>query len=157
LNSSNNEGIDMKYFSKSAFVLLIFGATLMVINPTNWPESYLSEAEARVGRPLTPVSVGGVARRTGRRSIYATSAATTAVVVATTAVVASQPVAVVQQPVTVVEQTAALPIGSTLPSLPSGCNSKTINNSSYFTCGGNWYKPAMQGDYVVYAVVENPQ
>ena len=27
----------------------------------------LSVAEARVGRPLTPVSVAGVARRTGRR------------------------------------------------------------------------------------------
>ena len=28
-----------------------------------------SEVEARVGRPLTPVSVGGVARRTTRRTI----------------------------------------------------------------------------------------
>ena len=27
----------------------------------------VSPAEARVGRPLTPVSVAGVARRTGRR------------------------------------------------------------------------------------------
>ncbi|MBF5043096.1 hypothetical protein FGE12_11920 [Aggregicoccus sp. 17bor-14] len=31
------------------------------------------EAEAVVGRPLTPVSVAGVARRTTRRAIYATS------------------------------------------------------------------------------------
>jgi hypothetical protein len=30
-------------------------------------------AEAVVGRPLTPVSVAGVARRTTRRTIYATS------------------------------------------------------------------------------------
>jgi hypothetical protein len=29
--------------------------------------SLISEAEARVGRPLTPVSVAGVARRTARR------------------------------------------------------------------------------------------
>ena len=29
--------------------------------------SFVSTAEARVGRPLTPVSVAGVARRTGRR------------------------------------------------------------------------------------------
>jgi hypothetical protein len=28
---------------------------------------FVSEAEARVGRPLTPVSVAGVARRTVRR------------------------------------------------------------------------------------------
>ena len=30
--------------------------------------SFVSKAEARVGRPLTPVSVAGVARRTSRRS-----------------------------------------------------------------------------------------
>jgi hypothetical protein len=29
--------------------------------------SFVSKAEARVGRPLTPVSVAGVARRTARR------------------------------------------------------------------------------------------
>jgi hypothetical protein len=30
-------------------------------------QSFVSTAEARVGRPLTPVSVAGVARRTTRR------------------------------------------------------------------------------------------
>ena len=30
--------------------------------------SFISEAEAVVGRPLTPVSVAGVARRTSRRN-----------------------------------------------------------------------------------------
>ena len=30
-------------------------------------ESFVSTAEARVGRPLTPVSVAGVSRRTSRR------------------------------------------------------------------------------------------
>jgi hypothetical protein len=29
--------------------------------------SFVSSAQARVGRPLSPVSVAGVARRTGRR------------------------------------------------------------------------------------------
>lgn len=33
----------------------------------------ISDAEARVGRPLTPVSVAGVARRTTRRTIRRTS------------------------------------------------------------------------------------
>ena len=33
-----------------------------------------TEAEARIGRPLTPVSVAGVARRTTRRTIRRTSA-----------------------------------------------------------------------------------
>jgi hypothetical protein len=33
----------------------------------------IKEAEARVGRPMTPVSVAGVARRTTRRTIRRTS------------------------------------------------------------------------------------
>lgn len=33
------------------------------------PLSFVAPAEARVGRPLTPVSVAGVARRTSRRVI----------------------------------------------------------------------------------------
>jgi hypothetical protein len=43
--------------------------------------AFVSSAEARVGRPLTPVSYAGVARRTTRRAV-AVGAATTAVVVA---------------------------------------------------------------------------
>lgn len=38
------------------------------------PAGFLvSEAEAVIGRPLTPLSYAGVARRTTRRAIYATS------------------------------------------------------------------------------------
>jgi hypothetical protein len=37
-----------------------------------------SEAQARVGRPLTPMSYAGVARRTTRRAVYGTAAATAA-------------------------------------------------------------------------------
>jgi hypothetical protein len=32
----------------------------------------IQDAQARLGRPMTPVSVAGVARRTTRRTIYAT-------------------------------------------------------------------------------------
>ncbi|MEN8713022.1 MAG: DUF6515 family protein [Arenicellales bacterium] len=49
-----------------------------------------------------------------------------------------------------------MPVGSTVPSLPAGCSSTTVNNTSYFTCDGNWYKPAMQGGNVVYSVVAAP-
>jgi hypothetical protein len=34
----------------------------------------VSQADARVGRPLTPMSVAGVARRTNRRAYYGTAA-----------------------------------------------------------------------------------
>ena len=38
----------------------------------------VSTSEARVGRPLTPMSYAGVARRTTRRAVYGTAAATAA-------------------------------------------------------------------------------
>lgn len=138
----------MKVISKNAFGLLAFGVTLLFIDTANLPQSFFTEAHARIGRPLTPVSYAGVARRTTRRTVYGAAAVTTAAI-------ASQPVTVVQQPVTVVQQ-ASLPVGSTVPSLPAGCSSTTVNNTSYFTCDGNWYKPAMQGGNVVYSVVAAP-
>ena len=49
--------------------------------------SLIAPAHARVGRPLTPVSYAGVARRTTRRAVVATSAAQPAVVAAPTTVV----------------------------------------------------------------------
>ena len=40
--------------------------------------SLVSSAEARVGRPLTPMSYAGVARRTTRRAVYGSAAAAAA-------------------------------------------------------------------------------
>ena len=48
---------------------------------------FTSDAQARVGRPLTPVSVAGVARRTTRRTIVATSVYVAALPPACTVVV----------------------------------------------------------------------
>lgn len=146
----------MKVISKSIFGLLTFGLMFLTTGPLNLSEVLINDAEARVGRPLTPVSVAGVARRTTRRSVYTAAAVTTTAVVATTAVIVAQPTTVVHQPVTVIQQQSPLPVGSTVPSLPSGCDSRTVNNTSYFFCGGNWYKPAMQGGNVVYMVIVNP-
>jgi hypothetical protein len=38
---------------------------------TTVPGTFLSQAEARIGRPLTPLSVAGAARRTTRRAVAA--------------------------------------------------------------------------------------
>jgi len=43
------------------------------ISPTN-VGSLIAEANARVGRPLTPMSYAGVARRTTGRAVYGTAA-----------------------------------------------------------------------------------
>jgi hypothetical protein len=54
-------------------LILLVGATLvggldLVVGPLSLGGlSFVSTAEATVGRPLTPVSVAGVARRTARR------------------------------------------------------------------------------------------
>jgi hypothetical protein len=62
---------------KSSIVACAVGAALICAAPISvqWsPEKTLSlsvdSAGARVGRPLTPGSVAGVARRTDRRAVY---------------------------------------------------------------------------------------
>jgi hypothetical protein len=42
--------------------------------PLQSSSSLLSSAEARIGRPLTPMSYAGVARRTTRRAVVGTAA-----------------------------------------------------------------------------------
>jgi hypothetical protein len=62
--------IMLKRFS----LLLLGGVTLLgglefVVGPLSpGGLSFISTAQAEVGRPLTPVSVAGVARRTARRN-----------------------------------------------------------------------------------------
>jgi len=59
---------------KRLSLLLLVGVTLLgglefVAGPLSSGElSFISTAQAEVGRPLTPVSVAGVARRTARRN-----------------------------------------------------------------------------------------
>ena len=50
-----------------AGIVGLYGLGLGERLPISGVHSFVSTAEARVGRPLTPVSVGGVARRTARR------------------------------------------------------------------------------------------
>jgi hypothetical protein len=50
------------------------GCLVLDDNPFVPSASLLSEAEARIGRPLTPMSYAGVARRTTRRAVAAGAA-----------------------------------------------------------------------------------
>jgi hypothetical protein len=47
------------------------------MSPTH-PDALVTMADARIGRPLTPLSYAGVARRTARRGAYAAGAAAAA-------------------------------------------------------------------------------
>jgi H+/Cl- antiporter ClcA len=50
------------------------GCLLLDDNPFVSSASLISDAEARIGRPLTPMSYAGVARRTTRRAVAAGAA-----------------------------------------------------------------------------------
>ncbi|WP_027551359.1 hypothetical protein [Bradyrhizobium sp. Cp5.3] len=49
--------------------ILVCGTGSIEWSPQDGLSLAISSAEARVGRPLTPVSVAGVARRTTRRAV----------------------------------------------------------------------------------------
>jgi hypothetical protein len=69
----------------------VLGAAVLLWNgqlPIDPQASLVSSVEARVGRPLTPMSYAGVARRTTRRAVAVGAVATGAAVVAAPVVVA---------------------------------------------------------------------
>jgi hypothetical protein len=55
-----------------------FSGALLWNGTSDVARGLVSASEARVGRPLTPMSYAGVARRTGRRAAYGTAAAAAA-------------------------------------------------------------------------------
>ena len=59
--------------SRTLFVLFVVLVTsfLDLSRPLDLSQPFVREAQAVVGRPLTPVSYAGVARRTTRRSVAA--------------------------------------------------------------------------------------
>ena len=46
----------------------------------------------------------------------------------------------------------AVPIGTVVPILPSGCTSSVISGVNYFNCAGVYYRAGFQGNNVVYIV-----
>jgi hypothetical protein len=66
----NTSSSGLKVMSRAAFALLAGGAALFWSGGGSLPSSsFINQAEARVGRPATPMSYAGVARRTTRRSM----------------------------------------------------------------------------------------
>jgi hypothetical protein len=160
---------------------IAMAAVLLAVSLTSLPGFFVAPAEAVIGRPLTPMSYAGVARRTTRRTVYATTAVASTAVASSNAAAANsaayeqqqaaqaqidaaeaqQRAAEAQQQAALATQQAAqaqqaLPLGSVLPSLPSGCESASVGGQSYFTCGANWYRPVMQNGNIAYSAVANP-
>jgi hypothetical protein len=117
--------------------------------------AFVSEAEAIIGAPLTPMSAAGVARRTTRRVVATEAAvATTTAATATAAAAASAPKPAA--PPAAPPAVSAVPIGTVVQTLPAGCTSVVVSGVSYSDCGGVFYKSAFQGNNLVYVVVEKP-
>ena len=137
---------------------LIVSSVLFLMFSINIPDEissnviFLREASARFGRPVTPLSVAGVARRTTRRAVIGT----TAVVNSTTSQDSQQVVVVDQAPQDTPQSGAAVPIGTTITALPGGCSSLSIQGGTYFNCDGVYYQPSYQGTTLVYVVVPAP-
>lgn len=86
------------------------------------------DAHAVIGRPLTPASYAGVARRTTRRTVYAAGAVAPPVV-------ATAPV---------------VPTTAVVTSLPGGCASAGAGGAIYYQCGAVRYQPYYYGSTLVY-------
>jgi uncharacterized iron-regulated membrane protein len=126
------------------------------------------DAHAIIGRPLSPVSVAGVARRTTYRAVVATSTTTAA---ATSATAQQQAATAQQQSATAQQQAAAAQtppaqtaapapagtpaVGSIVKTLPAGCTQEAKGGVEYQRCGNVYYRAAFQGNSLVY-VVQQP-
>jgi len=62
----------LKHISVGLLAIIVYGICLELGERLEIPgvHSVVSAAEAVIGRPLTPVSVAGVARRSARRGYY---------------------------------------------------------------------------------------
>jgi len=98
----------------------------------------IPEAHAVVGRPLTPLSVAGVARRSTARSVAASAA--------------TPPAATAQPQTTAARPSGAPPVGTVVSTLPAGCSAEVRNGVEYQNCGGVLYRSGFQGDNLVYVV-----
>jgi hypothetical protein len=139
--------------------------------PDSWSRlGLVSDAEAIVGMPWTPLSFAGVARRSMYREAVAASAMNAAAMNAAAANAAAANAAAAQAAAAnaaaaqaaaanaaaaaaaAQRAAAALPIGTTVPYLPPNCTSTLINGVNYFNCGGVYYRAGFQGNSVVYIV-----
>lgn len=161
---------------------LVLAATLPILYLGNAAHdapfglTFVREAQAIVGAPLTPVSVAGVARRTTRRVVAVEATAVAATTAAATTATAQQQAATAQQqaataqqqaataqqqaaaakaPATVAAVATAPAIGSIVHALPAGCVAQAIGGVEYQKCGAVYYRAGFQGSNLVY-VVEQP-
>jgi len=109
---------------------------------------FVGDAHALIGRPLTPVSYAGVARRTTRRVVATEATVATAATASAAAAAAAQP----KPP-----PPAAAPARRfrSAPALPPGCVATPISGVEYYNCApGVYYRAVFQGNNLVYVATQ---
>jgi hypothetical protein len=137
------------------FLAIAFALCLDITDKPSSKLAFVSEAEAIIGRPITPISYAGVARRTTRRAVVMTNSAASASA-ASAAAVQQSPASPPSAPPPASQQHSPVPTGTIVQTLPEGCSSVVVDGVSYSDCGGVFYKAAFQEDNLVYVVVERP-
>ena len=144
-------------FNALAIVLaMAFALCLDISDNPSVRVDLVSEAEAIIGRPLTPLSCAGVARRTTRRVIVGTSVAASASAAAAASASQTAAPSSAPPPPAATASHSAVPVGTVVAALPSDCSTVAVDGVSYSDCGGVFYKAAFQGNNLVYVVVEKP-
>jgi hypothetical protein len=148
----------LKAFVVAAALPLLYLADISPDAPRGG--TWMREAHAIVGAPLTPVSAAGVARRTTRRVVAAESAAVAGTAAATSqqqAATAQQQAATAQQQAATAQQQAAAArpagapaAGTVVSTLPAGCKQEAKNGVEVQNCGGVYYRAGFQGNNLVY-------
>lgn len=136
--------------------LCALAAVVAVVSMADWTTEtplgidLIPEAQAIIGRPLTPVSYAGVARRTTRRTVAVME---TSAVAAESAAAASAAQPAAPAPAAA-PASGALPLGTIVASLPSGCSQVTSGGVQYYKCGADYYRTAFQGTNLVYVTAQ---
>jgi len=137
------------------------GVSLLAVYLADWAVdlppglSWIPDAQAIVGRPLTPVSFAGVARRTTRRAVMVAGTSAAVATESAAAASAAQPAAPAPAPAPAAAPAAgALPIGTVVAALPSGCTPTTAGGVQFYKCGADYYRTAFQGTNLVYVTAQ---
>lgn len=140
------------------------GVALAVVSAVEWfldapfKLGLIPEAQAIIGRPLTPVSYAGVARRSMRRTVAVAGTATVAATETAAAVSATEVAATGADQAAAAAPAAtaagALPLGTVVATLPAGCTQTTSGGVEYYKCGANYYRTAFQGANLVYVTAQ---
>nr|MBS0022415.1 hypothetical protein [Gammaproteobacteria bacterium] len=114
-------------------------------------------------------AVLGVRRRTARRTAVVVGSAGAAQTAAAQqeAAAAQQQAAAAEQEAAAAKQPAAaappapppatgaaLPVGTVVSALPTGCTPTTAGGTEYYHCGANYYRAAFQGTQLVYVTAQ---